>query len=160
MKTRIIIIIGILAVLVIGTFLSTKDNDNAKKAETQSAESSADSAKVLGASTADQSDEQKGTFEKISAIKAKDLIAQSGDSLKIIDIRTSEEFISSNIEKTVNIDFYGNFEEQISKLDRSSKYLIYCRSGNRSGQAIKIFEKLNFKEVYDLEGGYNAWITQ
>ena len=143
-----------------GVFFLIKDNENTKKYQIQTKESSDDSAKVLGVSNSNQSDEQKGSFEKISAIKAKDLIAQSGDSLKIIDIRTSEEFFSGNIEKSVNIDFYGNFEEQISKLDRSSKYLIYCRSGNRSGQAIKIFEKLNFKEVYDLGGGYNAWITQ
>ena len=160
MKNKIITIISILVVIIAGTFFFARENNHIKNNQTQMEASSEDSAKVLGASTVDQSDEQKRIFEKISAIKAKDLIAQSGDSLKIIDIRTSEEFLSGNIEKSTNIDFYGSFEEQISKLDRSSKYLIYCRSGNRSGQAIKIFEKLNFKEVYDLEGGYNAWITQ
>jgi len=153
-----IYIIAILIVAIFAVIFIAFGNKKGK--EVKNVEPLSESAEVLGASTADQSDEQKGTFEKISAIKAKDLIAQSGDSLKIIDIRTSEEFISGNIEKSVNVDFYGNFEEQISKLDRSSKYLIYCRSGNRSGQAIKIFEKLNFKEIYDLEGGYNAWITQ
>lgn len=160
MKTRIIVIIGIIMVLIIGTFLFTKDKDNTKKTQTQTTEPSADSAKLLGVSTADQSHEQKGTFEKISASKAKDLVAQSGDSLKIIDIRTNEEFVAGNIKQSANVDFYGNFEEEISKLDKNGKYLIYCRSGNRSGQAVQIFEKLGFKEVFDLEGGYNAWTAQ
>lgn len=157
MKTKIIAITGIIMLLIVGIFLFLKNDDSSSKTQTE--KTSNNSAKVLGASTAGQNSEQKGVFKKISAIKAKDLIAQSGDSLKIIDIRTSQEYLLGNIEKSINIDFYGDFEEEISKLDKNGKYLVYCKSGNRSGQALKIFEKLGYEEVYELEDGYNSWIT-
>ena len=160
MRTKIVIAIVFVAVLSIGIFfISSSDNNDQAIQTTESAE---DSAKVLGASTTDQSNEKKNILKKVSVQEAKDLIAQSqpNDSLKIIDIRTNEEFMAGNIEGSVNIDFYGNFEEEIGNLDKNGKYLIYCRSGNRSSQAISVFEKLGFNEVYNLEGGYSAWTAQ
>lgn len=160
MKTKIIAFIGISSALIICSILLVKNDDKTQQIPIQTEDPPAESAKVLGASTADQNDVQKVIFEKIDVIKAKDIIAQSAETIKIIDIRTSEEFLAGHIEKSANIDYYGSFEEEIEKLDKNNKYLIYCKSGNRSGQALKIFEKLGFKEVYDLEGGYIAWTAQ
>ena len=42
-------------------------------------------------------------------------------------------------------------------MDKSKTYLIYCRSGNRSGQALDIMEELNFREVYNMMGGILEW---
>ena len=36
-------------------------------------------------------------------------------------------------------------------------YLLYCRSGNRSGQALAIMEELGFLDVADIDGGIVAW---
>lgn len=76
----------------------------------------------------------------------------------ILDIRTLQEFNSGNIDNSINIDFYSpNFKEELSKLDKNKTYLIYCRSGNRGNQALKIFEELGFREVYNLEGGISIY---
>ena len=55
-------------------------------------------------------------------------------------------------------DFKSNsFINEISKLDKSKIYLIYCRSGNRSSKAATIMDSLGFKKTIDLEGGFLRW---
>lgn len=44
-------------------------------------------------------------------------------------------------------------------MDLSNEYLIYCRSGNRSSQALSIMKELGFKKVLELEWGINNWIS-
>ena len=76
----------------------------------------------------------------------------------IIDIRTKPEFDSGHLEDAVMIDYYSNeFYNNISKLDNTKTYFVYCRSGNRSGKSLKLFHKAGFTKVYDLKGGINAW---
>jgi len=58
----------------------------------------------------------------------------------------------------VNIDFYASdFESQLDMLNKDKVYLVYCRSDNRSGQAVDRMEDLGFIEAYDMSGGINAW---
>ncbi len=79
--------------------------------------------------------------------------------MTVIDVRTPQEIAEGKIfEDALEIDFYNeNFKDKISKLDRNKKYLIYCRSGNRSGKGLQIFDDLGFMEAYDLAGGKLAW---
>jgi phage shock protein E len=80
------------------------------------------------------------------------------ENIVLIDIRTPEEYNEGHIENAINIDYYANdFSNQINSLDKEKTYYIYCRSGSRSGNALKIFEDLGFKEVYDLRHGINSW---
>lgn len=75
-------------------------------------------------------------------------------NVTVIDIRTAEEFESGHIEQAINIDFYASdFRDQISNLDKNKSYAIYCRSGNRSGQALTMMKTLGFTDVIDLDGG-------
>ena len=77
----------------------------------------------------------------------------------LVDIRTLEEYQTERIPKTeLNLDFYADdFAEQVNKLDKTKKYLYYCRTGHRSGQAGHYAEDLGFREVYELDGGIVAW---
>jgi len=76
----------------------------------------------------------------------------------ILDVRTPEEYASGHIERAVNLDFYSEtFEEELGKLDRDKIYLIYCRSGNRSGKAQDIMKELGFREVYNMRAGMSRW---
>jgi rhodanese-related sulfurtransferase len=76
----------------------------------------------------------------------------------LLDIRTSEEFAQGHIKDAENIDYYSrNFKDELGKLKKDNTYLIYCKTGNRSSTAIKIFKALGFTSVYELEGGLEAW---
>ena len=79
----------------------------------------------------------------------------------IIDVRTPEEFAEGHIEEAINIDFRSeNFGVQIDELNRGNKYLIYCRSGNRSRGALEVMVEMDFKEVYHLSDGIIKWIDE
>ncbi len=80
--------------------------------------------------------------------------------LKIIDLRTPEEIVDGKIDQEAfEIDFYAkDFEEQLNRLNKDQSYLIYCRSGGRSGKAIPKMKKLGFTSIYHLDGGYSSWL--
>ncbi|MFQ5997186.1 MAG: rhodanese-like domain-containing protein [Dehalococcoidales bacterium] len=76
----------------------------------------------------------------------------------IIDVRTPEEYAEGHIEKAINLDFYSEtFAAELDKLDKDKTYLIYCRTANRSGQALDMMAELGFIEVYNMLGGTLRW---
>lgn len=78
----------------------------------------------------------------------------------ILDVRTPEEYAEGHLAGSVLLDFYAaDFEEKLAGLDRDKIYLVYCRSGNRSGQAADLMEEMGFLEVYDM-GGINQWTAE
>jgi rhodanese-related sulfurtransferase len=93
---------------------------------------------------------------RVAAATAADLAADPG--ITVLDLRTPEEFAEGHLEGATMIDFYSStFADEIAALDRDGEYLIYCRSGNRSGQAFSLMAQLGFEQVYDLDGGVLAW---
>ena len=76
-------------------------------------------------------------------------------------MRTHTEFAEGHIEKAINIDFRSeNFQDEIDKLDKDKTYLIYCRSGNRSLNALNIMRELNFTKIYHMSGGILEWTAE
>ena len=76
----------------------------------------------------------------------------------ILDVRTPEEFNEGHIENAVNIDFYADaFPDELYGLDRDKTYLIYCRSGSRSGSTRKMMKELGFMDVYNMNRGIESW---
>ena len=75
-----------------------------------------------------------------------------------MDVRTPGEFNEGHIEGAQLIDFQsGNFESEIGTLDKTKTYAVYCRSGNRSGQAVKVMSDAGFTNLYNLDGGVIDW---
>ena len=64
---------------------------------------------------------------------------QNSPDVVILDVRTPEEFAKEHIENAINLDYYSQtFRDELNNLDKDKTYLIYCRSGNRSGKALDI----------------------
>lgn len=75
----------------------------------------------------------------------------------ILDIRTPEEYESGHVFGAVNIDYYSpEFQNQIASLDKNKAYAVYCRSGARSGEAMKLMKGMGFTKIADLQGGISA----
>lgn len=75
-----------------------------------------------------------------------------------LDVRTPGEYAEGHLEGAQLIDFQsGNFENEIATLDKNATYAVYCRSGNRSGQAVKVMHDAGFHNVYNLDGGVIDW---
>ena len=72
----------------------------------------------------------------------------------VIDVRTEGEYGPGHIVGALNIDFYGpTFSADLDALNKDKAYLIYCASGNRSGQTHDTMLGLGFHEVYNMLGG-------
>ena len=84
---------------------------------------------------------------------------QQDANAMVLDVRTPEELEEGFIPNATNIDFYlgQEFLAEIEKLDKGKNYYVYCRSGNRSGQACAIMNSLGFKNTYNLAGGFMNW---
>lgn len=83
---------------------------------------------------------------------------QNNPDSVIMDVRTPQEFAEGYIENAVNIDFYAEtFRDKLNKLDKNKTYLVYCRSGVRSTNALNMMTELNFREAYNMLGGLIAW---
>jgi len=78
---------------------------------------------------------------------------------KLIDIRTAGEYYEGHLAGADQSDFYQTiiFNSYLDKLDKNGKYLIYCRTGNRTSETMKIMKQKGFKNVAELGGGINAW---
>ena len=77
----------------------------------------------------------------------------------VLDVRTPEEFNSGHILNAINIDIYNDyFNSDISTLDKSKSYAVYCRSGKRSVDASNEMDSIGFKTTYNLTGGIIEWI--
>ena len=75
----------------------------------------------------------------------------------IVDVRTPEEYQISRIKNSININFYDkNFINVFKNLDFDKHILIYCRSGRRSLESVKILSDEGFRKLYDLKGGVLA----
>jgi len=76
----------------------------------------------------------------------------------LLDTRTKAEFNDGHIPNSVLIDFMSpKFKDDISKLDTSKSYYVYCRSGNRSYHACKLMKQIGFEKVFNLADGIIGW---
>ncbi len=83
----------------------------------------------------------------------------SDSQAQILDVRTLEEVEEGMIPNALHIDIYKGqeFLDEIGKLDKSKTYFVYCRSGNRSGQACSLMKNLGFENTHNLLGGFSQW---
>ena len=68
----------------------------------------------------------------------------------LVDVRTPSEFASGSVKEAVNIPL-DKVSGQLSKFKGKKHIVVFCRSGNRSGQAKSILEKNGFDNV--VNGG-------
>ena len=77
----------------------------------------------------------------------------------VLDVRTDAEVAEGIIPNAIQINIYEGqgFIYKLEELDKSKNYYVYCRSGNRSGQACAIMNQLGFENAYNLVGGILEW---
>jgi len=103
-----------------------------------------------------------GSTGAVSTMNVNDFAKKISDtSIVLLDVRTPAEFAAGHIAGATNIDFEsGTFEADIQRLDKSKSYAVYCRSGNRSGQATALMAKDGFKTIFNLDGGLINWQSE
>ena len=94
----------------------------------------------------------------ISVEEAQAWLADPNAQWQLLDLRTPEEFATGHLKNATLMNFYdADFRERLLTMNRHQPTILYCRSGNRSGQALEIMRELGFRNVYDMQGGIMAW---
>lgn len=139
--------------LVIGTLVTSCGSDDPSSGEANTSETS-----VAAVSDAGTSAVTVGDFATISPQQASAVMAAPPADLVVLDVRTPEEYAEGHLDGAVLVDFYdADFADQLGQLDPEVPYLVYCRSGNRSGQTLTLMEQLGFSSASDIDGGIVAW---
>ena len=93
----------------------------------------------------------------ITAEEVKARIA-AGEKLNIIDVREPHENAEFNIGgELVPLGTIQSFQLDDLEPYKNEELIVYCRSGNRSGQACLILETVGFTNVKNLIGGMLNW---
>lgn len=97
-------------------------------------------------------------LHRVGPDEVSDLLADPPEDLVVVDVRTASEFATGHLPGAINIDFYSDdFWQQLDLLDPTQPYLLYCESGNRSGQTFQRLAEAGWPNLYDLDGGLQAW---
>jgi rhodanese-related sulfurtransferase len=101
-----------------------------------------------------------GSFQTVSPSRFKALLDRhQGDmDYVLLDVRTPREYAKGHIKGAILVNYYASdFVDRLKTLDRDKTYLVYCRSGARSGRTLAILEKLQFYHAYDMATGIIGW---
>lgn len=87
-----------------------------------------------------------------------DQLVSYGDSVVVLDVRTTEEFAEGHLPNAIQIDVNtGAFrQEALRLLPKDKTIAVYCRSGRRSVAAAEELAVEGYK-VVNMEGGILAW---
>ncbi len=91
----------------------------------------------------------------ISPTEAASLI-KGTKKLQLIDVRTPAEYADGHLAKAKLIPLQ-ELEERFAEIDKGKPVLLYCRSGHRSGMALKLLNDKGYTQAKHIEGGINAW---
>lgn len=83
------------------------------------------------------------------------LIDDPPENFYLVDVRTPEEYYGGHIPGALNYPL-SRIEEKQPTEDKDALLVLYCRSGNRSGQALRILESLGYTNVHNF-GGIIDW---
>lgn len=82
----------------------------------------------------------------------------AGESLHLLDVREPQEHAEFDIGGTLlPLGRIRQMDTDDIESWKDEEIIVYCRSGNRSGQAAMILETAGFTNVKNLTGGMMAW---
>jgi rhodanese-related sulfurtransferase len=83
---------------------------------------------------------------------------QANPQIKVIDVRTRDEYRSGHIPNSVNVDVYGSFSTHIVKVcpDKTQRNYIVCESGARASSAVSFMKREGYTDVHSI-GGMGSW---
>ena len=78
----------------------------------------------------------------------------------LVDVREKDEVakLAYDVPNIINIPL-SVFEEHYTEIPKDKPVVMVCKSGGRSSKAAIILQNNGFTKVYNLEGGFTAWLA-
>jgi rhodanese-related sulfurtransferase len=109
---------------------------------------------------ANVSSEKKPEIAQIKTMTGEELVAQNSgkekDKVLIIDVRSPEEYKAGHIPHAINMNITG-FKDRLNELEGLKEFpiILYCNTGNKSGQVAEILVNNGFTNVTNGAGVKN-----
>ena len=84
---------------------------------------------------------------------------ERGDDFQLIDVREPWEADINSIEGAELIPL-GELPDRLDELDPAASYVVHCKMGGRSANAVAQMQEAGFRDVVNLEGGISAWVDE
>ena len=84
--------------------------------------------------------------------------AQGGDVV-LLDVREHDELAIAAVEGAVHIPM-REVPGRLAELDATKPVVVMCHSGGRSRRVAEFLKGSGFPDVFNLNGGIDAWSTQ
>ena len=94
-------------------------------------------------------------FTRIDVGEAKEKI-DSG-AVQLIDVRTPGEFMGGHAPGAINIPHMSVVSRK-EELATDRELVMICQMGQRSALACEFAASMGFKDLFNVEGGTEAWI--
>ena len=99
----------------------------------------------------------KSHLNNLTPVEFKDLVEKMPEAI-VLDVRTAAEYEQGVLFEAINISYLlGDLWDHLEQLDPEKTYFVYCRSGRRSIRVCTLMKNGGFPNVYNLDGGLNAW---
>lgn len=96
------------------------------------------------------------SYKNITPMEARTLLTEG--KAQIVDVRNLSEYEEGHIDGAKHI-MLGTLKNRLDEVPKG-KVIMQCRSGARSGIATSILLSKGFKDVVNLDGGYERWVTE
>jgi len=97
---------------------------------------------------------EPGQVKRLSAKQAKAML-DKGEAKLLIDVRPDDERARAKIEGAKQLT--AEVAAELDALDKSTPIIFHCHHGMRSRNAAQRYAEEGFTNVYNLEGGIDAW---
>lgn len=96
-------------------------------------------------------------INEITAPRVKSRLRR-GENFTVVDVREDHEWDDSHVEGSIHIG-RGILERDIEGLipDKKSDIVLYCGGGYRSALAAESLQKMGYRSVLSMRGGWKAW---
>lgn len=96
------------------------------------------------------------TWPASKDISDAELIDLVGRGARLIDVRTTAEFVGGHIEGAENVPI-GDLPGAVAAWDKAKPVVVYCQVGSRSLNASQYLRAQGFANVYNLSAGISRW---
>ena len=102
-----------------------------------------------------------GIAADVPAISVHDLKRKrdAREAIQLIDVREPFEFEIARIDGAKLIPL-GQLANRLHELKQNGQTVVHCHTGMRSAQAVQMLRQSGFTNVYNLEGGIDAWANE
>jgi glutaredoxin 3 len=122
-------------------------------------DASGELARLLGTAAPAGKTDTAGAADETMSVADLRALVDEGAQVLTIDVRSHAEADATGMLAHAVLAPMPELEAAIADLDRESVWIVYCKSGVRSSQALPVLREHGFRNVVSLQGGIDAWLA-